>query len=110
MYQALDLLDQEAEEDEVFQEDTPSVRQPSSEANRDLVSKAQRYRTILDGAVQSDKTVRQKWNEWERFIVQLTWSNVCPLDHPRSLAADAPISPPGGARRGGALIDRLVSV
>ncbi|KIP08198.1 hypothetical protein PHLGIDRAFT_104576 [Phlebiopsis gigantea 11061_1 CR5-6] len=73
--EALDLLDQEAEEDEVFQEDAPSVRQPSSEANRDLVAKAQRYRGILDGGMQSDTTVRQKWDEWQRFIVQLTWSN-----------------------------------
>ena len=74
--QALDLLDQEAEEDEVLQEDAPSVRSSSSEANWELVAKAQRYRTILDGAIQSDEIVRKKWDEWEQFILQLTWSNV----------------------------------
>lgn len=72
-------MDQEAEEDEVFQEGAPSVRQPSSEANRELVAKAQRYRSILDGGIQSDAIVREKWDEWERFIMQLTWSNVGPL-------------------------------
>lgn len=63
----------------MLQEDAPSVRQPSSEANRDLVAKAQRFRTILDGGVQSDEIVRKKWDEWEQFILQLTWSNVCLL-------------------------------
>ena len=78
--QALDILDQEAEEDEVFQAEAPSVRQASSVANEQLVAKAQRYRAILDGGIQSDAIVREKWDEWERFISQLTWSNVRTLD------------------------------
>ena len=72
-------MDQEAEEDEVFQVEAPSVRPSSPEANQDLVAKAQRYKGILDNAVQSDAIVREKWDEWERFIMQLTWSNVRPL-------------------------------
>ncbi|EKM58371.1 uncharacterized protein PHACADRAFT_159473 [Phanerochaete carnosa HHB-10118-sp] len=73
--EAFDILDQEAEEDEVFQAEAPAVRAPSSEANQALVAKAQRYKGILDGGMQSDAIVREKWEQWERFITQLTWSN-----------------------------------
>ncbi|KZT07808.1 BRO1-domain-containing protein [Laetiporus sulphureus 93-53] len=71
--EALDVLDHEAEEDEDFQVEYYTERSPSSEANKDLITKAQRYRTILEQAAESDQVVRQKWDEWERNIVELTW-------------------------------------
>ncbi|OBZ72455.1 pH-response regulator protein palA/RIM20 [Grifola frondosa] len=72
--EAMDILDQEAEEDEVFRAEHPADRLPSQDANEELTGKEQRYRSILDQAGSSDELVRQKWDEWEKNIVQLTWS------------------------------------
>ncbi|KAF7794805.1 hypothetical protein EIP86_005947 [Pleurotus ostreatoroseus] len=74
--QALDFLDQEAEEDEVLQAGLPSLRLASQEANKELVTKAERYRAILKQASDSDKVVRDKWDEWEANITELTWSEL----------------------------------
>lgn len=75
--QAMDLLDQEAEEDETFRENSPQADRISShEANRELVEKSGKYRAILQQAGDSDQLVRQKWEEWEDNITQLTWSEV----------------------------------
>jgi programmed cell death 6-interacting protein len=38
-----------------------------------LISKAERYRKIINEAAESDAVVRQRWDEWEKCIVQLTW-------------------------------------
>ena len=73
----MDILDQEVDEDETFRDDYPTSRPPSSEANRELVKKGQRYRQILTQAAESDATVRRTWNEWERNIDELTWYPVC---------------------------------
>ena len=70
-------MDQEAEEDEVLQAGLPSLRLASQEANKELVTKAERYRAILKQASDSDKVVRDKWDEWETNITELTWSEVC---------------------------------
>lgn len=72
----MDMLDMEAEEDEVFQEEASGSRLPSSEANKELVSKAERYRQILGDAAQSDELVRAKWETWEQNIIELTWDEV----------------------------------
>ncbi|TFK47825.1 pH-response regulator [Heliocybe sulcata] len=71
--EALDILDQEAEEDEGFQHDNPGVRPTSHEANKELTNKAQRYRAVLSQAAESDEVVRSKWDDWERNITELTW-------------------------------------
>ncbi|KAJ3557381.1 hypothetical protein NM688_g1507 [Phlebia brevispora] len=73
--EALDFLDQEAEEDEVFQAGLPGVRAASQEANKELTTKAEKYRSILQQAGASDQVVRAKWDEWEQNITELTWSN-----------------------------------
>ncbi|GJE88739.1 BRO1-domain-containing protein [Phanerochaete sordida] len=73
--EAFDVLDQEAEEDELLQAEGAGLRAPSEAANAALIERAQRYRAILDGGVQSDAVVRDKWDQWERFVAQLTWSN-----------------------------------
>lgn len=72
----MDMLDQEAEEDEALPKEASGHRVPSSEANKELVSKAERYRQILEEAADSDEVVRGKWDEWERNITELTWDKV----------------------------------
>ena len=76
VHKTLDILDQEADNDESLQEDAPGRREPSAEANKELVAKATRYRQILDEAAQSDEVVRGKWDDWEQNITELTWSEV----------------------------------
>ncbi|KAI0707335.1 BRO1-domain-containing protein [Earliella scabrosa] len=72
--EAMDILDQEADEDEAFRESHPEMDlPPSHEANTELIEKAERYRAILQQAGESDELVRQKWEEWEENITQLTW-------------------------------------
>lgn len=72
----MDILDHEASEDEAARRDTLLSRLPSHEANRELIKKANRYRSILSQALSSDEVVRQKWDEWENNIVELSWSEV----------------------------------
>ncbi|KAI0367789.1 BRO1-domain-containing protein [Pilatotrama ljubarskyi] len=73
--EAMDILDQEADEDEALRQGERQIsdRQPSIEANRDLVAKQQQYRAVLEQARESDALVRQKWEEWEESVTQLTW-------------------------------------
>ena len=81
-FQTLDLLDQEASEDEHLRRSQPTQRLPSHQANEKIISKAERYRKILNEAAESDAVVRQRWDEWEKCIVQLTWDEVlAPLWH-----------------------------
>jgi len=49
---------------------------PSHQANEQLTSKAERYRNILDKAAESDAVIKQRWDEWEKCIAQLTWDEV----------------------------------
>ncbi|KAG6814606.1 hypothetical protein H0H92_000135 [Tricholoma furcatifolium] len=72
--EAMDILDNEASEDEAARKYTKLERLPSHHANVELTVKEKRYRTILSQAAASDETVRQKWDDWEENIVQLTWS------------------------------------
>ncbi|KAI5122282.1 hypothetical protein M0805_002362 [Coniferiporia weirii] len=76
--QAMDMLDQEASEDEGVRKNAAKDgkswdRPPSYKANEELTSKEKRYRQMLDHAAQSDEHVRGKWEEWEEAIVRLTW-------------------------------------
>ncbi|KAG5341599.1 hypothetical protein C0989_009080 [Termitomyces sp. Mn162] len=71
--EAMDILDNEASEDEAARKFSTLDRLPSHEANVELITKEKRYRTILMQAAASDETVRQKWDEWEQKIVELTW-------------------------------------
>jgi len=70
-------LDQEASEDEQLRGSTPTQRLPSYQANEQLTSKAERYRNVLNQAAESDAVIRQRWDEWEKCIAQLTWDEVC---------------------------------
>ena len=73
----MDILDQEADEDESFRNSYPlAARLRSHEANHELIEKAEKYRAILQQAGDSDELVRQKWEEWEDNIAQLTWPEV----------------------------------
>ncbi|EIW57583.1 BRO1-domain-containing protein [Trametes versicolor FP-101664 SS1] len=73
--EAMDILDQEADEDEALRDSAGAIpeRAPSLEANRDFVAKEQQYRAVLQQATDSDALVRKKWEEWEDSITQLTW-------------------------------------
>ncbi|KAH7927929.1 pH-response regulator [Leucogyrophana mollusca] len=71
--EAMDILDSEASEDEATRKEVPINRPPSHEANKELVVKQQRYRDVLNQASASDEAVRQKWEEWENHILELTW-------------------------------------
>ncbi|KAG2036905.1 BRO1-like domain-containing protein [Suillus americanus] len=73
--EAMDILDSEASEDEAARREMPMNRPPSHEANQELVTKQQRYRTILTQAAESDELVRRKWEEWEDQISELTRDN-----------------------------------
>jgi programmed cell death 6-interacting protein len=72
----MDILDNEASEDEAARKDTPLDRLPSHEANVKLIEKQRRYRDLLNRAGESDELVRRKCDEWEQNIVMLTWSEV----------------------------------
>lgn len=72
----MDILDGEASEDEAARKTLIVDRPPSHQANVDLVEKEKRYRDILNQAASSDEIVRQKWDEWEANITELTWNKV----------------------------------
>lgn len=71
--EAMDILDNEASEDEAARKDVLLNRLPSHEANMELVEKERRYRSILAEAAASDEIIRQKWDEWEESVTRLTW-------------------------------------
>jgi programmed cell death 6-interacting protein len=73
----MDILDNEASEDEAIRKEKPLRRVPSYEANQELVEKERHYRSILEQAAASDEIVRKKWDEWEKNIIELTWDEVC---------------------------------
>ncbi|TFY67754.1 hypothetical protein EVG20_g3830 [Dentipellis fragilis] len=70
---AMDILDDEAEEDENFRVERHTERLPSHEANLELTTKAQGYQGAIAHAGDSDAVVRLRWHEWEANITQLTW-------------------------------------
>jgi len=76
---AMDLLDQEATEDEEMRT-AYSVdvwtRPPSFEANKELIEQAARYRDILDRAMDSDRDIFQSWDEWSDKIAVMCWDEV----------------------------------
>ena len=77
----MDLLDQEASEDEGIRRtygnnQKPLDRLPSYEANIELTGKERRYRQLLEQASESDERIREKWNDWESAIMRLTWDEV----------------------------------
>jgi hypothetical protein len=77
--EALDILDNEASEDEAARKDFFLSRPCSHEANGELIEKANRYRNILEEASKSDDLIRQKWDEWEESIAELTLDEVSGL-------------------------------
>lgn len=78
----MDILDSEASEDEAARKEIALNRRPSHEANVELIEKERRYRSILAEAAVSDETIRQKWDEWEDSVIQLTWDEVSQFSYP----------------------------
>ncbi|KAL7416997.1 BRO1-like domain-containing protein [Mrakia frigida] len=74
--EALDVLDQEAEEDEAlrarYESASPSglrwTRPASHEVNKHLTQQAETFRSTLNQAAASDGVVREKWEQWEDQI------------------------------------------
>ncbi|KAK6911000.1 pH-response regulator protein palA/RIM20 [Kwoniella mangroviensis CBS 8507] len=69
--EAMDILDQEATENETLlsrQPELQSGRPPSHIANQPLIATAQQYDATIKQASASDGTVRQKWEEWGQLI------------------------------------------
>ncbi|KAF7327709.1 pH-response regulator protein palA/RIM20 [Mycena kentingensis (nom. inval.)] len=77
--EAMDILDNEASEDEAMRSDPAYNRAPSHEANVPMIEKEKRYRDILARAAESDNTVQQKWDDWEASI-QLLAGNESELE------------------------------
>lgn len=69
-------MDSEASEDESARKDMPLDRPASYQANLDFTEKERKYREILNQACQSDATVREKWDDWQDNIEELTWDEV----------------------------------
>jgi programmed cell death 6-interacting protein len=69
--QAMDILDQEATENESLLSRQPHLsqsRQPSHIANQALVGMSTQYESTIKQASASDGTVRNKWDEWRGLI------------------------------------------
>ncbi|EIW68315.1 hypothetical protein TREMEDRAFT_63488 [Tremella mesenterica DSM 1558] len=69
--EAMDILDQEATENEHLLTSQPhliSSRQPSHEANQRLIGMADQYEKTLKQAAVSDATVVSKWEEFSEVI------------------------------------------
>ncbi|WWC71251.1 pH-response regulator protein palA/RIM20 [Kwoniella pini CBS 10737] len=68
---AMDILDQEATEEETLlsrQPELQSGRPPSHIANQPLIATAQQYDATIRQAAGSDATVKVKWGEWGHLI------------------------------------------
>lgn len=52
----------------------------SHEVNKDLTEQAKRYREVLDRAAQSDRVVRDNWEDWAERIGVLCWDEVSTFD------------------------------
>lgn len=67
------MLDLEVEEDEGARKKFGArwTREPSHVANADLVSKARHFSGVLEQALATDKTVKDKWREWKPAIEML---------------------------------------
>ncbi|OWZ77273.1 pH-response regulator protein palA/RIM20 [Cryptococcus neoformans Bt85] len=69
--EAMDILDQEATENESLiarQPELQQTRQPSHVANQPLIQMAEQYEATIKQAGGSDATVRAKWEEWARLV------------------------------------------
>ncbi|KAF8526304.1 BRO1-domain-containing protein [Hysterangium stoloniferum] len=97
--EALDILDQEATEDEEMRT-AYSVdvwtRPTSYEANQELTDQAARYREILDKAMESDRELQENWERWAPNIAALCWEESELEKYVPSSTVNA--TPGGGAR------------
>jgi len=77
----MDILDQEATENESLLSRQPHLaqsRQPSHVANQALVNMSNQYESTIKQASASDGTVRNKWQEWRGLIQVLSNGEVSP--------------------------------
>lgn len=82
--EALDILDQEASEEEGMVQHYPELLgrlEPSSIANKYWLDQAQRYRETLRQARKSDSEVKAKWDQWAPLISILAAGEDALLKH-----------------------------
>lgn len=78
-FQALDILDQEASEDEEMRaayEGDIWTRPTSYDANTHLTDAARRYRDTLDNIDNTSRELRGTWDIWSKNIEPLCWTTV----------------------------------
>lgn len=80
-FQSLDILDQEAEEDEALRIRYAErwTRPASHVVNGHLVTQANTFRQTLEQSGSSDLVVSDKWDEWEDKIEILAADEVSPV-------------------------------
>jgi len=84
----MDVLDQEAHEDEALLARQPQLSQsraPSHIANQQMTASASQYDATIQQARASDATVRKKWDDWESVIGILAGGEVRNQPQTRSL-------------------------
>ncbi|ODN73147.1 pH-response regulator protein palA/RIM20 [Cryptococcus amylolentus CBS 6039] len=94
---AMDILDQEATEEETVLERQPEMkgtRMPSHVANQQLIGMAAQYEATIKQAAGSDATVRTKWEEWARLIGLLAGGEDTINDYVPSTGAASGSLPP----------------
>ena len=77
--QSMDILDQEAYENEALLAKQPhlsATTQPSHIANSHLIAAARQYEETSRQAGNSDASVRAKWEEWQPMIEILAGGQV----------------------------------
>jgi programmed cell death 6-interacting protein len=75
----MDILDQEAHENETLLSRQPQLshtRSPSHVANNHLIAAAAQYEATIKQAASSDATVKKKWDEWSHLIDVLAGGEV----------------------------------
>lgn len=77
--QSMDILDQEAHENEMLLSRQPHLAQSRSSshvANNHLITAAGQYDATIKQAASSDATVKKKWDEWAHMIQILAGGEV----------------------------------
>ncbi|KAK4690084.1 hypothetical protein P7C73_g49, partial [Tremellales sp. Uapishka_1] len=94
--EAMDILDQEATENETLLARQPHLapsRPASHIANHHLITTAGQYNSTIKQAAQSDETVRTKWEDWRQLIEILEGGEDTMLDHVPSTSSSGSALP-----------------
>lgn len=73
----MDILDDEASDDESARRSGTISRAPSYIAGKELVDKGVRYQKIIADATASDALIQNKWDQYNQYIEHFMLSPVC---------------------------------